>query len=108
MEQPPYQPSLSLSPSREQELLAEIERLKGTQPAAAALARAKQNFSVPEGEEAYVHALVTHKNGVAVPNPQTEPFHPAVYRTLAAVEGFKAEVLHDPATAKAAASDEPR
>ena len=70
-----------------------------------ALARAKQAFSVPEGEEKYVHALVTHKNGVPVLNPQVEPFHPTTYRTLAAIEGFKAEVLHDPATAKAPATD---
>lgn len=92
-----------IAPSREAQLLAEIDRLKAAAALSAHPAAAKEvkAFKVPKGEEDYVHALVTHKSGVAVDNPRVEPFHPNVYAKLAQTEGFTAEVVHQPKAAKA-------
>lgn len=97
-----FGPPEEIAPSREAQLLAEIDRLKAeaAHKANPEAAKAVSKFKVPKGEEGYVHALVTHKNGVAVDNPRVEPFHPAVYRALAKTEGFTAEVLAEPKAAK--------
>ena len=100
---PLFTPTLEQAqgPSREADLLARIAQLEAAVAGtpAALISQAKSNFKVPAGEEGYVHALVTHKSGVAVPVPAVEPYHPAVYRRLASSDGFQAEIVHDPATA---------
>ena len=101
----PFRPLLDQFPPSDDRaaLLARIATLEAqtANTPARLIGDAKAAFTVPAGEEGYVHALVTHKNGVAVDFPRVEPFHPAVYRSLAKVEGFTAEVLHNPATVPA-------
>lgn len=100
---PLFTPTLATAqwPSREAGLLARIAQLEAAAAGtpAAQISHAKSSFRVPVGEEGYVHALVTHKSGVAVAVPAVEPYHPAVYRSLASSDGFQAEIVHDPATA---------
>ena len=104
----PFTPGTPEDSPEVQALRAEITRLRlaavtagpqGQGPAAAVISHAKSTFTVPAGEEGYVHALVTHKQGVPVDHPRVEPYHPEVYRTLAATQGFTAEVLSRPGQA---------
>lgn len=107
----PFQPMLGQQSPNDTvaQLRAQVAQLQAqaAHTPAGQVQQAKAGFTVPAGEEGYIHALVTHKSGVAVERPRVEPYHPAVYRALAKTEGFTAEVLHDPATIPAPAATAP-
>jgi hypothetical protein len=54
-------------------------------------------FQPKEGEEGYVHVLVTQVPGETLTEPKVMAFHPNVYeQSISKTPGFVGEVIHDP------------